>query len=54
MLFASTLAVLGEMETEIGSGGAIVIGAEAERVVSATEFAVRVTIAFAGTDVGGV
>lgn len=52
-VLAITSAEPGETATEIGRG-TIVIAAAAERVVSATEVAVRVTVAFAGTEEGGV
>ena len=45
---------VGETETEIGGGGITVNVAEADLVVSATEVAVIVTIAFAGTVAGAV
>jgi hypothetical protein len=53
-VFATTLAELGETETEIGSGGAIVIVAGADLVASATEVAVSFTVALVGTAAGGV
>jgi len=53
-VLTTTLAAGGETATEIGSRGAIVIAATAERVVSATELAVSVTAAFAVTVGGGV
>ena len=53
-MFTVTLALLGETETEIGKGGAIVIAAGADLVASAAEVAVRVTATFAGTVGGGV
>jgi hypothetical protein len=50
------LALLGETETEIGKGRAIVIviAAGADLVASATEVAVSFTATFAGTVGGGV
>ncbi len=50
----STLAVLGETETEMGKGGAMVMVAVADFVESATAVALRMTVALAGTEVGGV
>jgi len=53
-VFPGTFAVGGVTETEIGSGGAIVIAAEADLAVSAIEVALSVTATFGGTPVGGV
>jgi hypothetical protein len=53
-VWAGTSAEPGETETEIGSAEAIMMVAAADRVVSATEIAVRITDAFAGTAEGGV
>jgi len=54
LLLTTALAVLGETETAMGKGGAIVIAAAADLVASATEVAVSVTATFAGTLGGGV
>jgi len=54
LVLRTTLAVLGETDTEIGGGGAIVIAAAADRVVSATEATLSVTVVFAGRAAGDV
>ena len=48
------LAEPGSTETATGSGAAIVIAAEDDRVVSVTEVAVRVTTTFTGIVLDGV
>lgn len=52
--FIVTSAVVGETDTEIGRGGAIVIAEAADFVESATDVAVNITFRLAGMDDGGV
>jgi hypothetical protein len=52
LVLTTALSLLGETETEIGKGGAIVIAAGADLVASPTEVAVSFTATFTGT-VGG-
>lgn len=54
VLFTTTLADVGDTETEIGGGGVTVTVAVLETVGSATEVAVTVTVAGTGTVPGAV